>query len=405
MHERVGRKASGHNENHTCRKWIIFGLTFGTTRERPLMNRNSLPHLYISATLQDTGKTSISLGLMQALLDRGYDPGYIKPVGQRYVQHLGHSIDEDAYLFHEVFGLRDSPKTMSPIAVRRRFTREYIERPDCRRLEASILRSRNRLSGRHDALLVEGTGHAGVGSCFGLSNARVCELLGAKAIIVAGGGIGKPIDEIALSMSLFARHGVEVLGVVLNKVHPRKYDEVVTAVRKGLPLIGTRLLGAVPYVRTLTQFTLEQVAEEFDYTILCGKRGLTNRIGNTVVLAMRPEHSRRYIRENTLVITPLDRIENIQTAIATLKNFSHAGGGIILTGGSRPGPQMQTLLRESGIPVLASKDDTFTVSSRMVHLEFKIRAADSDKIRELRGLVGRHVDIDVLLEALQTDRT
>ncbi|MBD3243321.1 MAG: AAA family ATPase [Chitinivibrionales bacterium] len=362
-----------------------------------------LSHLYVSATLQDTGKTSISLGLMQALLDRGFDPGYIKPVGQRYVQHLGHSIDEDAYLFHEVFRLRDRPKLMSPIAVRRRFTREYIERPDGRKLEQSILRSRDRLGAYHNALLIEGTGHAGVGSCFGLSNARVAQLLGAKAIIVAGGGIGKPIDEVALSMSLFARHGVEVIGVVLNKVHPRKYDEVVGVVRKGLPLIGTRLLGAVPHVRTLTNYTLEQVAEEFDYPVLCGRKGLANRIENTVVLAMRPEHSRKYIRENTLVITPVDRLESIQTAIATLKNFSHAGGGIILTGSSRPDPQVQALLRESDIPVLASKDDTFTVSSRMVHLEFKIRAADGDKIRELRGLVARHVDIDALLKELQPD--
>ena len=38
---------------------------------------------YIGATLQDSGKTSVSVGLIQSLIDRGLDPGYIKPVGQR----------------------------------------------------------------------------------------------------------------------------------------------------------------------------------------------------------------------------------------------------------------------------------------------------------------------------------
>ena len=57
-----------------------------------------------------------------------------------------------------------------------------------------------------DLTLVEGTGHAGVGSVFDASNAQVAKRLGAKAIIVSQGGIGRCIDEICLNRALFGFH-------------------------------------------------------------------------------------------------------------------------------------------------------------------------------------------------------
>ncbi len=69
-----------------------------------------------------------------------------------------------------------------------------------------------------DFVLCEGSGHAGVGSVFDLSNAQVAKILGAKVIIVTQGGIGKPIDEVSLNQALFEKEGVEIIGVILNKV-------------------------------------------------------------------------------------------------------------------------------------------------------------------------------------------
>jgi BioD-like phosphotransacetylase family protein len=353
---------------------------------------------YIGATLQDSGKTSVSVGLIQSLIDRGLDPGYIKPVGQRYLNYFGQNIDEDAYLMHKIFDLRDRPKIMSPIAISKNFTRDFIEHPDSHSLERKIIKCAQRLTSRHKSLVIEGTGHAGVGSCFGLSNARVAQLLGAKAIIVASGGIGKPIDEIMLNLALFKQHNIEVIGVILNKVLQKKYDMITNIVGKGLKYIGTRLLGAIPHVPKLTHYTVRQVAEEFGYKVIFGKKNLHNKIANTVVLAMRPEHSVRFIRENSMVITPFDRTDSIQAALNTLKNFSHSNGGIILSGGTRPEHSVREILENSDIPVLASDEDTFTVSSRMVHLEFKITTYDTDKVSQLKQMANMYVDIDYIIQ-------
>ena len=55
-----------------------------------------------------------------------------------------------------------------------------------------------------DVLLIEGTGHAGVGAVIGLSNADVAALLQAPVLIVSEAGVGRPIDEIVLDHCLFA---------------------------------------------------------------------------------------------------------------------------------------------------------------------------------------------------------
>ena len=71
-------------------------------------------------------------------------------------------------------------------------------------------------------------------------------------ILVTGGGIGKPIDEIALNKALFDREGVEIVGVVLNKVLPAKHS--ITSpnfARRGLARLGIDLLGTIPDERML----------------------------------------------------------------------------------------------------------------------------------------------------------
>lgn len=357
--------------------------------------------VYISATVQDSGKTSLSLGLMQVLGERGVRPGYIKPVGQHYVQYMGRSVDEDAALVHQLFGFEEDPHCLSPIAIKRGFTASFIEDPDVGPLERSILDCVGTLRESYRSLLVEGTGHAGVGSCFGLSNARVAQLLGAKVVIVTGGGIGRPIDEVAVSLSLFREHDVEVIGVVLNKVLPAKADKIRAVVGKGLPLIGTELLGAIPYEPSLTHFTVGQLADEFGYELVCGGGGLTNRIEHTLIAAMEPQNFVPYIREHTLIIAPADRLDNILVSILVLSEDFARTGGLILTGGIDLHPTVMPLLEKSGIPILKSADDTFTVSSRMADLCFKIRLCDGDKIGCLRGLVREHVDIERILGALE----
>ena len=82
---------------------------------------------------------------------------------------------------------------MSPVHIPRGFTKRYIAGEVVEDLGARITAAHRQFAG-HDVLLIEGTGHAGVGAVVGLSNAVVAQMLGASAVIVSEGGVGRPID-------------------------------------------------------------------------------------------------------------------------------------------------------------------------------------------------------------------
>src|SRR5258706_16115245 len=176
------------------------------------------PRVFIAATRQNDGKTTAALGLIAALQKFYPRIGYIKPVGQRFVNIEEQKIDEDTVLMDSVFRLNCPLGDMSPIAVEPDFTRKYLQSSNREALVKKIENAFDRVSWEKEFVLCEGSGHAGVGSVFDLSNAQVAKILGAKVIIVTQGGIGRPIDEVSLNQALFEKEGVEIIGVILNKV-------------------------------------------------------------------------------------------------------------------------------------------------------------------------------------------
>jgi dethiobiotin synthase len=360
--------------------------------------------LYVSATRQDVGKTTTVLGLIQAISELGQEVGYMKPVGQRYVPYEGDKADEDVILIRHAFKRSDTPSEMSPVVVARGFTEEYILNRDPRPLENRILSAFERIQSRHPVVLVEGTGHAGVGSCFDLSNARVAELLGASAIIITEGGVGKAIDEAALSIHLFRKHDVPVLGIILNKVWPEKLAKVRAAVSASMTHMGTQLLAAIPYCPSLTHPQVGQVTEEVNGHVLCGANNLTNRVEATIVAAMLPEHVCEYLEKDTLVITPGDRVDNILVAIIgcaqSVRHRDHSVSGLVLTGGFTPPSSILKLLQDSHIPTIMCEEDTYSVATRLKEMCFKIRPEDTDKIEQAKRLVRENLDAKSLLQSL-----
>src|SRR5512135_512692 len=201
--------------------------------------------LYLAATGQNRGKTTAALGLVDGFIRRGYRTGFMKPVGQRTVMEEGTPADEDAVLMRSVFDLPEPYPVMSPVHIPRGFTKAYIAGEVVEDLGARI-RGAHEAFRDHDVLLIEGTGHAGVGAVIGLSNAYVAAALGAPAVIVSEGGVGRPIDEIVLNAALFERHGVPVAGAIVNKVDVAAQPGIARILERGRAPYGIALLGVLP---------------------------------------------------------------------------------------------------------------------------------------------------------------
>lgn len=360
--------------------------------------------IFIAATKQNDGKTTVGLGLIFNLRNTFRNIGFIKPVGQRYLEEEGFKIDEDSILIEEslkLCGIRCKLKDMSPVAVERGFTEHYITSPDPQAITKQIRESFRRVSKKQNLVIIEGTGHAGVGSVFDHSNAKVAKLLGAKVILVSSGGIGRPIDEIVLNKTLFEKEGTKLLGVIINKVIPEKFDKINNLVRKGLSRKGIKVLGVLPYNPILSYPTIRQLLEETCFKILSGygNASLDNPVAKIVVGAMQPKDAAKYIVEESLVITPGDREDIVLLALDSHKQGNKISG-IVLTGDLIPNQNVINQLKDVSIPLLLAKEDTYTVASVVSDITVKIRSTDREKIEIVKQMTKSYVDLDTIIKRL-----
>ncbi|HOO78271.1 MAG TPA: AAA family ATPase [bacterium] len=360
--------------------------------------------LYVSATRQNDGKTIVSLGLINSLRKR-FDPiGYIKPVGQQYLDINGERIDKDVVLMQRIYAFADPLAAMSPVAIPRGFTEDYIRNPYPRRIKQLVVDSFNRVAEGKSLTLIEGTGHAGVGSVFDLSNAEVARLLEAKVIIVSLGGVGKPIDEILLNKSMFDHYGVEILGVILNKVRGEKFDKVNTLVRKSLESRGLKVLGIVPFDQVLSIPTLREIIWAIKGELISGHDRIDAQTGKYVIGAMPLSTALDFFTGRYLLITPGNREDLIMASLTHALTEDQTDtdlSGIILTGGILPHRNILRLIRKTGYPLVAVKDDTYTITSKIAGLQFKIKPESVGKIAETQTLIENNVDIDLLERLLR----
>jgi len=361
----------------------------------------STPRVFIAATRQNDGKTTTSLGLIAALQKHFPRVGYIKPVGQRFVEIEEQKIDEDSVLMDAVFRMNCPLVDMSPIAVEPDFTRKYLQSSNNEALVKKIQKAFDRVAWEKDFVLCEGSGHAGVGSVFDLSNARVAKILGAKVIIVSQGGIGKPIDEIALNQALFEKEGVEIIGVILNKVLGEKVDYVSDFARRGLKRKNLELLGVLPYEQILCKPSMELIRDELHAELLNAPHTLHSLVHDVVVGAMSAQNAMQFFRRGVLIITPGDREDILLAAGAmTGPQSDEKMAGIVLTGGLRPGASVLKALQAMPVPVLLAKADSYEVASQVHNLIVKTRPADAEKISLIRDIVAQNVNLKKILQAL-----
>ena len=387
-----------------------------------------MKQLYLAATGQNRGKTTASLGLFDGFLRAGLRTAFMKPVGQRTVIDHGQPADEDAVLMHEVFPLAADYAHMSPVHIPRGFTKQYIAGEVVEDLGARIVAARDTFRANHDILLIEGTGHAGVGAVIGLSNAVVAAMLGTPAIIVSEGGVGRPIDEIVLNASHFAAHGVPVAGAIVNKVDLDAQPGIERVLERGLALNGIRLLGVLPVRPILSNPTLGMVLEGLGGETIHPGTDLDRVIDDVAIGAMEPSHMLQRVGPGTLVIVPGDREDVILTlttahlahrvrvagaaeaariaqvaAEATNERTANVEGhegaaiGLVLTGGYRPRDAVLAAIRQANLFATLVPHDTYQVASEVHDLLVKTHPADVEKISMIKRLVAEHLDIGRIL--------
>jgi BioD-like phosphotransacetylase family protein len=233
----------------------------------------------------------------------------------------------------------------------------------------------------------------------------VAQCLNAKVIIVASGGIGRPIDQIALNKSLFEKAGVEVIGAIINKVLPDKLAMIEKYCRIALQRMDIPLLGCIPAEPKLSEPNLNQVVEVVGGRWLNGReQGGNGRVDKVVIGAMAAKGIVDSIQPGVLIITPGDREDIILSAIAAEGIADQRLlTGIILTRNVLPHPKLMAMIAKTRIPVVICSDESYQVASKINKMTVKTQPGDADKIPIIKDLVTKNVDLDLICDAFASE--
>jgi phosphate acetyltransferase len=360
--------------------------------------------IFIAATEMDVGKTTTCLGLVSGLKKRFKNIGFLKPVGQQTVTSFGgKQVDKDVSLFKHQFSLPLTEELMSPVTFPRGFTRSYLDGEVVHDdLIKKIKASFEEISSKSDFTIVEGTGHSAVGSIADLSNAYVAATLGLDVILVVPGGIGNAFDLLSLNKVFFESHGVNIRGVILNKVRRDKIEMVQEYFSKALKKLDIPLIGCVPYSDFLSAFSLQDLSKLLDAPFISGTSYSLRHFKHQRIVTISRTSYLKTICPNQLVITSSTREDIIEATIQLHKKYSKETngkdleGGLLLTGKKPPSKRICQLLEKAHLPAIHTRLSNYLAAKELASVSVKINHEDACKVQRAIDLMEKHIDFSCL---------
>jgi len=364
--------------------------------------------IYIAGSGKDAGKTTLSLGLVSYLKEHfPGDVAFTKPLGQKSQMVDGGSVGQDSYLLDTAMELGIPLKYAAPFSTSSGAAEKFIMTGEPTDLKKNIRKSFNYLNSKYKYVVVEGTGHPGVGSVFDLSNADVASMLDTPVVLVLNGGIGSTIDRFSLSIEPFRNKKVRLLGVVINKVLPEKMDKVRSVLSEWFGSINVPVLGYIPYLNTLSSPSLGVLSREMGAeTLYLNKEmniksvtGFNSAFGNTDEVLKLVEKE-----PDSALVASAGRRDVIEAVLARKLSgvFSEGPSAMILCGKSGIDKWVIEACRKAGLPLFRS-DAPFEKTVKKIHHKiFKVEPGESQKIGNIVELIRSHVDMDLIRDRLSS---
>jgi len=354
--------------------------------------------IFIAATGQNCGKTTMSISLMHLARKRYERVGFIKPLGPKIERYGERLLDMDAVLMAKAYGLESDIGLMNPVPLQSGYTKEFLDgRISGNELAGRIRQSVAELERKYDFLIIEGAGHGGVGSVVGLNNAFIANLVGAPVMIVTGSGIGNVIDSVHLNLALHRQAQAEVRLLMVNKLLAVKRESTLGYLQRAFPA-PLAVSGGFNYSPILANPTLAHIAKLLQLP-LHGDPAARNRIIHNIQLgAASSQKVVDGLLEATLLIVTSSRDELIVTlsSLYHIPAWQERIAGIVVAGHAEVSGISQQILEESGIPYIRVKERTATVFTALSEDVSKITADDHEKLAWIQANAELDIDFDMI---------
>lgn len=358
--------------------------------------------IFVAATGQNCGKTTISLSLLHMARKKYERIGFIKPFGPKSARFEGRDVDMDAKLMARVYDLAGDISLMSPVVLEAGDTRRILDgyiRPEA--LLERIVEAVRELEERVDYLVLEGAGHVGVGSVAGISNARVARAVDASVLMVSGAGIGSAVDDICLNLALFEAEGADVKLVLPNKIRGRHRELVLHYLKQAMLPKGIAVQAGFNYSQILANPTLLTVSRLLDLELEGDARQISRIVHHVQLGAASTQRVVDLLLPSTLLVVTSSRDE-LLVMLSTLYHmpeYFEKIAGIVITGVAPVSAITRKILEDSRIPYMRCEQRTTAeIFSRLENYVSKITAEDEEKINLVQKLAETELDFNAIDE-------
>ena len=352
--------------------------------------------IFIASAEPYSGKSLVTIGLVNMLLGKANRIGYFKPIiNQDSKEKRDVHIETILRHFSLAVGYEDAYAFTRQEVLRR------IESNSQQEIINTIIDKYKKSEENYDYTVIEGSDFLGEGTAFEFEyNVSIAKNLGVPVMIVISGENKTTSQIVNFTINVlrnFEARELQVLSIVINKVGAAQENDV-------RELLGTQLpagivLSILPLSKSLQSPTMKEIHERLQGKLLFGEQQLMNQVDHFVTGAMQLPHFLSYIKENVLIITPGDRGDIIIGALqANLSTSYPKIAGIILTAGVEPEEPVRRLIEglPESFPIIAVQTGTFETTKTVGSIPARITADNAKKIELAINVFNRYVDTQAL---------
>lgn len=359
------------------------------------------------------GLTSVSLGLVHSLEQKGAKVGFLKPIAQPI------SGEDTLDRSTTIIRLSQSTETGTPFMLSEAETLIAKNQTDV--LLEKVVERHQKLAKTSDIIVIEGLIPTRKNSYANSINYEIAQALDAEIVLVAAPAADKPAqlkERIDAAASLFGgRHNPNLLGVVINKFNApvdesgrtrpdltEIFDSFQHSSNNILEMENLfkagpiKLLACISWKSDLIATRAIDLVKHLGAAIINEGEVHKRRIRSVTFCARSLPHMVDHFKAGSLLVASADRPDVIVAASLAAMNGVEIGA-LLLTGGYKIDTQIAKLCQqafETGLPIFRIEGNTWQTALSLQSLSLEVPVDDKERIDAIKQYVSEQFDADFI---------
>ncbi|MCT8757503.1 phosphate acetyltransferase [Glaesserella parasuis] len=359
------------------------------------------------------GLTSVSLGLVHSLEQKGAKVGFLKPIAQPI------SGEDTLDRSTTIIRLSQSTETGTPFMLSEAETLIAKNQTDV--LLEKVVEGHQKLAKTSDIIVIEGLIPTRKNSYANSINYEIAQALDAEIVLVAAPAADKPAqlkERIDAAASLFGgRHNPNLLGVVINKFNApvdesgrtrpdltEIFDSFQHSSNNILEMENLfkagpiKLLACISWKSDLIATRAIDLVKHLGAAIINEGEVHKRRIRSVTFCARSLPHMVDHFKAGSLLVASADRPDVIVAASLAAMNGVEIGA-LLLTGGYKIDTQIAKLCQqafETGLPIFRIEGNTWQTALSLQSLSLEVPVDDKERIDAIKQYVSEQFDADFI---------